>query len=73
VSVSAQWEISTFSCQNSRTFAKKLRFWQVFFKMPGFSVAFWMAMLGIWGLEYDLLGMLEGAVIRISYTFFQVN
>jgi hypothetical protein len=62
-----------FFCQNSRTFDKKLRFWQVFFKMPGFSVAFWMAMLGNWELEYDLLGMLEGAVIRIPYTFFQVN
>jgi hypothetical protein len=37
-----------------------------FFLMQVFSVVFWMAMLGIWELEYDLLGMLEGTVNRLS-------
>jgi hypothetical protein len=30
-------------------------------------------MFRIWELESELLGMLEGAVIRYSYIFFQEN
>jgi hypothetical protein len=41
--------------------------------MQVISAAFRMAMFGILELEYELLGMLEGAVIGYSYSFFQEN
>jgi hypothetical protein len=37
------------------------------------SVAFRIDMFGFPGLEPDLLGMLEGAIIRYSSMFFQEN
>jgi hypothetical protein len=39
-------------------------FSEIFFKMQVISVAFRLAMYEFWGLEPELLGMLEGAVIR---------
>jgi hypothetical protein len=41
--------------------------------MQVISEAFMLTMSGIWELESKLLGMLEGAMIRYSYIFFQVN
>jgi hypothetical protein len=39
-------------------------FGEIFFKMQVISVAFRLDMFGKWGWEYELLEMLEGAVIR---------
>jgi hypothetical protein len=39
-------------------------FSEIFFKMQVISVAFRMDMFGFPGLEHELLGMLEGEVIR---------
>jgi hypothetical protein len=44
-------------------------FGEIFFKMQVISVAFSLAMFGIWGWESELLGMLEGAVIDIPAFF----
>jgi hypothetical protein len=42
---------------------------EIFVKMQVISVAFRMAMDEFWGLESELLGMLEGPVIRYSSNF----
>jgi hypothetical protein len=44
-------------------------FSEIFFKMQVISVALRMDMFGFPGLKYELLGMLEGAVIRNPYFF----
>jgi hypothetical protein len=41
--------------------------------MQFINVAFRLARFGIWALESELLGMLEGAVIRYSSIFFLEN
>jgi hypothetical protein len=41
--------------------------------MQVISEDFMLAMSGIWELKSELLGMLEGAMVRYSYIFFQVN
>jgi hypothetical protein len=48
-------------------------FSEIFFKMQVISVAFRMARSGIWELKSELLGMLEGAVIRYSSIYFLEN
>jgi hypothetical protein len=45
-------------------------FGEIFFKMQVISVAFRLAMFGFWGWKSELLGTLEGAVIRYSSIFF---
>ncbi len=45
-------------------------FSEIFFKMQVISVAFRLVKIGIWELESELLGMLEGAVIRYSSIYF---
>jgi hypothetical protein len=48
-------------------------FSETFFKMQVISVAYRLAIYEFWGLESDLLGMLEGAVIRYFSIFFLEN
>jgi hypothetical protein len=42
---------------------------EIFFKMQVITVAFRLAMFGIWGWESELLGILEVAVIGIPAFF----
>jgi hypothetical protein len=44
----------------------KSNFDEIFFEMQVINEAFRLAMFGIWELDSELLGMLEGAVISIS-------
>jgi hypothetical protein len=46
---------------------------EIFFKMQVISVAFKLTIYEFWGLKSELLGMLEGAVIRYTRNFFLEN
>jgi hypothetical protein len=46
---------------------------EIFFKMQVINEAFRLVIFGIWGWESELLGILERALIRQSFIFFQEN